>query len=92
MIKSFAHKGLERFFTNGDKSGINAQYGDRINRVLDRLDSAIEATDMNIAGFYFHSLTGDKKGLYTVRISGNWRITFKFEHGDAYIVNFEDYH
>ena len=92
MIKSFAHKGLERFFTNGDKSGINAQYGERINRVLDRLDSAIEATDMNIAGFYFHALTSDKKGLFSIRVSGNWRITFKFEHGDAYIVNLEDYH
>lgn len=92
MIKSFSHKGLERFFTTSDKSGINAQYGERINRVLDRLDSAIEATDMNVAGYYFHALIGDKKGLYSVRISGNWRITFKFEHGDAYIVNFEDYH
>ena len=71
MIKSFAQKGLERFFTNGEKSGINAQYGDRINRVLDRLDSAIEATDMNISGFYFHALTGDKKGLYSIRVSGN---------------------
>ena len=92
MIKSFGHKGLERFFTSGDKSGINAQYGERINRVLDRLDSATEANDMNIAGFYFHTLTGDKKGLYSVRITGNWRITFKFENGDAYIVNLEDYH
>ena len=71
MIKSFAHKSLERFFTNGDKSGINTQYGERINRVLDRLDNSIEATDMNIAGFYFHALTGDKKGLYSIRVSGN---------------------
>ena len=92
MIKSFAHKGLERGFTKGDKSGINAQYGERINRVLDRLDSAIDANDMNIAGFYFHALTGDKKGLYSVRVTGNWRITFSFENGDAHIVNLEDYH
>ena len=92
MIKSFAHKGLERFFTKGDKIGINAQYGERINRVLDRLDNATEANDLNIAGFYFHALTGDKKGLYSVRVTGNWRITFRFENGDAHIVNLEDYH
>jgi len=92
MIKSFAHKGLERFFTTGDKSGINPQYSERINRLLDRLDSAIDASDMNIAGFYFHALSGDKKALYSVRVSANWRITFKFEHGDVHIVNLEDYH
>ncbi len=92
MIKSFAHKGLERFFTKGDKSGINPQHSERINRLLDRLDSAIDASDMNIAGFYFHALSGDKKALYSVRVTANWRITFKFEHGDAHIVNLEDYH
>ena len=63
MIKSFAQKGLERFFISGDKSGINAQYGERINRVFDRLDSAIEANDMNVADFYSHALTGKKKAL-----------------------------
>lgn len=63
MIRSFAHKGLERFFTNGDKSGINAQYGDRISRVLDRLDSAIEATDMNMQAFTFTRLLVTKKAF-----------------------------
>lgn len=92
MIKSFAHKGLERFFTKGDKSGINAQSSERITRILDRLDAATEANDMNIAGYYFHALTGNKAGLYSVRVTGNWRITFKFENGDAHIVNYEDYH
>lgn len=92
MIRTFAHKGLERFFTKSDKRGIDAQQGERIRRLLDRLDTATKADDMNIPGWRFHALKGDRKGTYAVSVSGNWRITFKFEAGDAINVNLEDYH
>lgn len=92
MIKSFQHKGLERFFVRGDKSGLNAQHCARIERLLDRLDTVPMADDMNIPGFGFHGLTGSRKGEYSIKVSGNWRVTFKFEDGHALDVNLEDCH
>ncbi|MCD6047126.1 MAG: plasmid maintenance system killer protein [Gammaproteobacteria bacterium] len=92
MIKNFKHKGLARFFINNDKSGLNSQQCDRISRMLDRLDSATVEEDMNLPGYGFHKLTGDRKGTWSVKVSGNWRLTFKFEGGHAYDVNLEDYH
>lgn len=61
-------------------------------RVVDRLDSAVRPEDMNISGFRFHPLTGDKKGTYAVTVTGNWRITFRFEGENALDVDLEDYH
>lgn len=71
MIKKFTHRGLERFFRDDDKRGINAQYGARIVRILDRLDTAAFAEDMNIPGWDFHELLGDRHGIYAVKVSGN---------------------
>ena len=92
MIRSFAHKGLERFFAKSERRGIDAKHAERIRRLLDRLDAAAKADDMNIPGNRFHTLKGDRKGTYAVSVSGNWRITFKFDNGDAINVNLEDYH
>ena len=92
MIRSFAHKGLERFFAKSERRGIDAKHAERIRRLLDRLDAAAKADDMNIPGNRFHALKGDRKGTYAVSVSGNWRITFKFDNGDAINVNLEDYH
>ncbi|MFZ9180081.1 MAG: type II toxin-antitoxin system RelE/ParE family toxin [Limnohabitans sp.] len=92
MIKSFKHKGLELFFTNGSYKGIPAQYGARIERMLDRLDAAKEAKDMDLPGYKFHALKGERKGDCAVSVNGNWRITFAFEDEDAVDVNLEDYH
>ena len=92
MIRSFAHKGLERFFAKSERRGIDAKHAERIRRLLDRLDAAAKADDMNIPGSQFHTLKGDRKGTYAVSVSGNWRITFKFDNGDAINVNLEDYH
>ncbi len=92
MIKTFAHKGLERFFLTGSKQGITAQHAPRASRLLDRLEAAVEAADMNLPGYRFHELTGKRKGTYSVTVSGNWRITFAFRQGNAYDVNLEDYH
>jgi len=92
VIRNFRHKGLERYFAKSDRSGIDAKQADRIRRILDRLDAAAASGDMDLPGYRFHSLKGDRKGAYAVSVSGNWRITFRFERGDAVDVNLEDYH
>jgi len=92
VLKSFRHKGLERFFTKSDRSRIDAKQADRIRRILDRLDAAVKPEDLDLPGFRFHRLSGQRKGEYAVAVSGNWRITFRFEDGDAADINLEDYH
>jgi proteic killer suppression protein len=92
MISSFNHKGLEGFFVRGSYRAIPAQYAARIERMLDRLDSAIVPEDMDLPGFKFHELKGKRKGVYSITVSGNWRITFKFDRDSAIEVDFEDYH
>ena len=92
MIKSFRHKGLERFFTRSERKGIDAKQASRIGRILDRLDTVVRPEDMDLPGLKFHGLTGRLKGFYAVSVSGNWRITFRFSQGDANDVNLEDYH
>lgn len=92
MIKSFKHKGLEEFFYTGKKKGIKPEHDNRLERILDRLNSACEILDMNYPGSNLHKLQGDKKHQYAVNVSGNWRIFFEFIDGDAYIVDYDDYH
>jgi len=92
MIKSFRHKGLERLFTKGNASGVQATYAPRISLILDAIDAAELIGDLDVPGFHLHRLKGDKRNLWSIRVSGNWRITFEFEDGDAYILNLEDYH
>lgn len=92
MIESFRHKGLERFFTKSDRSKIDAKQADRIRRILDRLDAATRPEDMNLPGYGFHGLAPKTNGVYAVSVSGNWRITFRFEGGNAVDVKLEDYH
>ena len=92
MIRSFRHKGLERFFRRGDYRGIPAQSGTRIERILDRLDAAMRPDDMNLPGYRSHRLKGDRAGTHAVTVTGNWRITFAFDGEDATGVDLEDYH
>lgn len=92
MIKSFKHKGLEGFFYTGSKRGIKPEHAKRLARILDRLNAANEIKDMNYPGSFLHQLGGDKKGLYAVKVSGNWRVFFRFIDGDAYVVDYNDYH
>jgi toxin HigB-1 len=92
MIKTFRHRGLQRFFSRSDRSGISAQQSDRLRRMLDRLDAATKPEDMNVPGYKFHALKGERKGSYAVWVSGNWRLTFGFKEGEAIDVNLEDYH
>jgi proteic killer suppression protein len=92
MIRTFKHRGLERFFKNGDHRGIIAKADARIERLLDRLDTIPKPEDLNLPGYKFHQLSGDRKGTYSVTVTGNWRITFGFDGEDAIDVNLEDYH
>jgi proteic killer suppression protein len=92
MIKSFKHKGLEDFFYTGKKKSIKPEHADRLERILDRLNSASELLDMNYPGSNLHKLTGDRKGHYAVKVSGNWRLCFEFRKGDVYLVDYNDYH
>ena len=91
-IKKFKHKGLKKFFESGIKSGIQTVHTNKIALILDLLDAAKEAKDMNFPGSNFHSLRGDLRGLFSVHVNGNWTIIFRFEKGDAYDVNLIDYH
>ena len=92
MIKPFAHKGLEDFFYDGVKKGIQPKHANKIAAILDRLDATNDIRDMNYPGSRLHLLQPTKEGRWAVKVSGNWRITFRFEDGDAYEVNYEDYH
>ena len=92
MIRSFAHNGLERFFLKGSKSGIQARHASRLRLILGRLSTAVAPKDMNLPGLALHQLAGDWAGTWSVRVSGNWRITFRFVGQHAEVVNFEDYH
>ena len=92
MIKSFKHKGLERFYIRGTTAGIQAAHAKRLRLILSNLDQAESPDDMDLPGLRLHPLRGDKKGVWSVSVSGNWRVTFRFNGRDAEIVNYEDYH
>ncbi len=92
MIKTFGHKGLEDFFLSGSKRGIQPAHAPRLGRILDFLSRANTPGDMGLPGFHLHPLKGDLEGLFSVRVSGNWRIVFRFEDGDGYDVDYVDYH
>lgn len=92
MIRSFRHRGLERYFTRSDQRGIPAQFADRLARMLDHLDAAREPQDMNLPGYRLHRLKGQRRGAYAVTVPGNWRLTFRFENEDAVDLDLEDHH
>ncbi|MFQ5902271.1 MAG: type II toxin-antitoxin system RelE/ParE family toxin [Candidatus Binatia bacterium] len=92
MITGFKHKGLERFFRTGSKAGIQPQHAERLRLILGRLNASISPIDMNLPGLGLHELRGDRKGTWSVKVSGNWRITFPFVGKNAENVDYEDYH
>lgn len=92
MIKSFNHKGLERFFTKGSKAGIQANHAAKLRMQLTALHTAVDIDDMRLPGWRLHPLSGSRKNTWSIWVNGNWRVTFIFENGNAYIVNYEDYH
>ncbi|MDR2000238.1 MAG: type II toxin-antitoxin system RelE/ParE family toxin [Zoogloeaceae bacterium] len=92
MIRSFAHKGLERLFREGSTAGVTAAHVKRLRLILALLNDAIRIEDMDAPGLRLHSLKGSMKELWAVTVTANWRVTFRFENGDAYVVNYQDYH
>jgi len=92
MIKSFRHRGLEHFFLRGSKAGIQASHAGKLRVRLFALDSAKRPSDMAAPGWHLHSLKGRLEGHWSVRVSGNWRLTFAFEAENAVLVDYQDYH
>ena len=92
MIKSFAHKGLKKFFLTGNKGGIQPRHASRIRLILAQLNQARFIEDMNIPTLKLHELKGEKKEIWSVTVQANWRITFRFKDGHVEVVNYEDYH
>jgi proteic killer suppression protein len=92
VIKSFRHKGIEQFFKDGSKAGIQPKHSEKLRKQLFALDSAKRADDMNAPGWRLHRLRGDLAGHWSVDVSGNWRLTFVFKGDDAILVDYQDYH
>jgi len=92
MIKSFAHKGLERFFTSGNTAGIQAMHAKRLQLILALLNDAITINDMGAPALRLHPLKGNLKGAWAVSVQANWRVIFRFEDGNAHVVDYLDYH
>ena len=92
MLKTFRHKGLKRLFEKDDPSGVRTDQVRRIMDVLANLDQARQPTDLALPGYKLHAMRGELKGHWAVTISGNWRIVFRFDDGDAFDVDLVDYH
>ena len=92
MIKAFKHKGLRLYYEIGSTRGIQTKHANRLRMQLAALDSAMEVSDLDIPGYKLHPLKGDRKGIWTISVSGNWRQTFEFRDGHVYLLDYEDYH
>ena len=92
MIRTFRHKGLRLLFETGGGRGVQAAHVRRITDILDLLNAAARPGDMNFPGSHLHPLKGELAGYWAVRVSGNWRIVFRIEKGDALDVDYVDYH
>ena len=92
MIQSFRHKGLRRYFESGTVAGIQPQHAPRLRMMLTALDTAQCIEDMDIPGFRLHPLKGSERGRWSIWVSGNWRLTFEYRDGHAYVLDYEDYH
>jgi proteic killer suppression protein len=92
MIKTFRHKGLRTFFEQGTVAGIQPIHAPRLAAMLRRLNETTNSQGMNLPGWHLHPLKGNLKGHFSVQVSGNWRMTFTFDDGDAVLVDYQDYH
>jgi len=92
MIKTFRHKGFEKWFEKGSKSGIMPEHAGRLRLILGVLNAANEPRDMGLPGLKLHSLKGSLKGFWSVSVSGNWRVIFRFDGADVFDVDYADYH
>lgn len=92
MIKSFRHKGLQRFFETGNKAGIQAAHAAKLRLLTAALDQAIKPEDLSAPAWALHPLKGDLKGHWALTVNGNWRVVFTFEGADAVLIDYRDYH
>ena len=92
MVKSFRHAGVEKFFKTGSKSGIQPAHAGKLSIQLYALDTAKSPADLNAPGWRLHQLKGDLQGHWSIRVNGNWRITFRFEGEHVILVDYQDYH
>ena len=92
MIRSFRSRRLQLLFERGTRSGIGAREAERIRQILHRLDQAERVSQLRLPGYRLHQLHGDREGVWSIRVTRNWRISFRFEAGDASDVDYEDYH
>ncbi|MEQ3696106.1 MAG: type II toxin-antitoxin system RelE/ParE family toxin [Pseudomonadales bacterium] len=92
MIKSFKHKGLQKYFVLGSTAGIQSNHAKRLKIQLAALDTAQIIEDMDLPGYQLHALKGTRDGIWSISVNGNWRITFEFKDGNVFILNYEDYH
>jgi len=92
MIQNFRHKGLKKLFEKGISSGVSANHLKRLKFILALLETAQTVEDMDLPGLDLHELRGNRKGSLALKVSGNYRVTFRLEKGDAFDVNYEDYH
>jgi len=92
MIKSFKHKGLQKFYETGNTAGIQPAQSQKLRIRLAALDTATILNDIDLPGFRLHPLKGDMQDFWAIDVNKNWRLTFKFVDGDVFIINYEDYH
>jgi proteic killer suppression protein len=92
VIRGFRHRGLRRLFEQEESKGIRPDHREKVENILAVLNRARKPEDMNLPGFRLHRLTGNLKGFWAVTVRANWRVTFRFEQGDAYDVDYIDYH
>jgi proteic killer suppression protein len=92
MIRSFKHRGLERFFATGSKAGIQPAHARKLVKILTLLNRILRVEQMGVAGWDLHPLKGELSGYWSVKVNGNWRVTFRFENGEAEVVDYQDYH
>ncbi len=92
VIKSIRHKALRTYWTSARTKGLNVNWIPRASRILRALDVASEPQELNVPGYYFHALSGNDAGRYSVRVTGNYRITFGWLDQDAIDIDLEDYH
>ena len=88
----FAHRGLRRFYERGDARNLDPNYAKRISQILTDLARAREPGDVSRPGWRLHRLRGNRSGFWSVHVSGNWRIVFRFEDGEAVDIDLIDYH
>ena len=92
MIKSFKHKGIKRLYDTGSQRGIKPEHFRRLRLIIGRLDASLSPQDMDLPGLDLHPMKGKYEGFWSVSVSGNWRVIFRFQGNNAFDVNYLDYH